>query len=298
MNDRLESIPVTDLRRCPIQLRPVRKQTVEYYMLRDSIRDVGIIQPLLVRPSEEWYEVVCGNNRFECAQDLNLTEVPCVIREMSNEDVLRLQVIENSNQIETTPVDYIRRLQKIINLGIMTVEELAFHIHRHPDWVKKLLRLNCLSPKCKEALDKKRISIKLGAELAKLNLVDQDKLLELSENYSDSEFLEMIREVVRHGRDAYKKFKKDKGFEIQPIFRPIGIVIDELKNKTNAALMLERYGAKTAVQGWCAAIEWVLSLDRRTKLERCQRKQNSIALENRRNVLRDLEMKERKKNVQ
>lgn len=296
MNDKLANLPTSELRRCPVQLRPVKKETVEYYMLRDSIRDVGIIQPILVRPSSEGYEVVCGNNRFECAQDLNLEEVPCVVRELSDEDVLRLQVIENSNQIETSPVDYIRRLQRIINLGIMTLEELAFHIHRHPDWVKKLLSINYLSPKCKEALDNRKISVKIGAELAKLKISEQDRLLDCYNDMSEREFLEIVRGVVRNERDAYKNLKRVKTEDIEPTFRTIRTVIDELKYRTYAATMLERAKAKTPLQGWVAAIEWVLSIDKQTLAERMDRKRRYIEAEARKNILRDLEMKERKKN--
>jgi len=290
-NGQLRNLHIKDLCRCPIQLRPVRKETVDYYMLRDSIRDMGIIQPLLVRERDGRFEVVCGNNRYECATDLKLMEVPCVIREMTDREVLRVQVVENSNRILTNPIDYVRRLQKIINAGEMTVEELATHIHRHPDWVRRLLSLNCLSEKCKQSLDKNEISTTLGIELAKLPLHYQDELLKLSAELPASESLEMVRACVRDLRTGKRQSRE---VEIGPILRKYRSIHNEYLTLTEAATMLMREGAVTALDGWIAHNKWVLCMDERTMAERVARRKRAENLEAKRTELRNLEMKERK----
>lgn len=293
MNQHLRNLRVSELRRCPIQLRPVRKETVDYMMLKDSIRALGILQPLLVRPVNDGHEVVAGNNRFECAIDLRFEEVPCLIRELSDEQVEDLQVVENSNRVATNPIDYVRRLQKIVNRGDETVEELAFRIHRHPDWVRNLLSLNCLSPKCKQAIDNREFPLSIGIELAKLPLHKQDELLLFGFSLTSREFLEMIRSVVRRMRaDGHLQRNNSVG-EVGPWIKKWRVLLDEYINKTNAATVLMRANAEMALDGWEAAIEWVLSMDEKTVAERVARRDRAKNLKAKNNTSRILELKEK-----
>lgn len=294
MNGRLCNLRLDRLRRCPIQLRTIRKETVDYYMLRDSIRDLGILQPILVRPAEdEWHEVVAGTNRFECAKDLRHEEVPCVVRELSDREVRRIQVVENSNRIVTNPIDYVRRLQQIVHDGDMSVEELAYSIHRHPDWVRRLLSLNFLSQECKLAVGEKRVSLTIGIELAKLPIQDQDELLGLSAELPANEFLELVRSRVREMRMQHFDKKRSRDAEVRPILRKYGVVIDEYLNHTNAATVLMRADAETALDGWNAALEWFLCMDEHTVAERVARRERAKNLEAKRDEIRNLELKAR-----
>lgn len=294
MSGHLCTLKLNDLCRCPIQLRPVRKETVKYYMLRDSIRDLGILQPLLVRPNGDKYEVVAGNHRLECARDLQLESLPCTIREMSDEEVLRIQEIENLNRIPTNAVDHVRRLQKIINTGEKSVEELAYEIHVHPDWVRRLLSLNCLSPEWKDRLAEGTTSITIGAEVAKLPLGKQIDLLTVVGDYSSKEFLELVRGVVRDHRTNKQRARHQYTEGVKPHARQWRTYEDEYLNHTNAATVLMRANAETALDGWVAAIEWFLSMDAASIEERTARKKRAENLADRKNEQRILELKERK----
>lgn len=293
MSGNLCNLPIRELRRCPIQFQPVCKETLDYYMLRDSIRDVGILQPILVRPVLGGYEVVAGNHRFECACDLRLQEVPCLVREMTDEQVLSLQVMENASRITVDPINYVRRLQKILHSGEMTVEELAHCVHRHPDWVRNLLRLNCLSEKCKSALVEKRISTKVGIELAKLPIHYQDELLSLSEEHPANEFLEIVRAGVRNMRTQGYLDKQSIQAVSQTSLRQSRTLLDEYVNLTNAATVLMRAEASTALDGWIACLAWVLCMDEQGAAERVGRRHRKDNLKAKREELRILELKER-----
>jgi ParB/RepB/Spo0J family partition protein len=271
------------------------KETMEYLMLRDSVKEVGILQPILVRQRNE---VVLGGHRFEIACDLRLETIPCLIRELDDSEVLRLQIVENSNRIETRPQDYYRRLQRIIHRQEMTVEELAFSVHKHPDWVRKLLRLNYLSPKAKNELDKGNLSCILGIELANLPIDRQDQLLSLHSEYPGTEYLELLRREVRDFRGGRKQGRVQQKVGLGPTFRQFRKVKDEYLNPTEKATVLTRRDAKTASQGWDAAFEWILSSDEQTMAERVARKERGDALEAKRSNLRDLELSRRKANEQ
>ena len=291
--DGLDFVPTKQLCRCPIQLRTVRKETVEYLMLRDSIKDVGILQPLLVRPENE---VVLGSHRLEIATDLHLETVPCIIRSLSDAQVRQLQVIENSNRIETRPVEYYRRLQKMVHCQEMTVEELASLIHKHPDWVRKLLRLNYLCPEAKKLLDNGKLSCILGIELANLPIDRQGQLLSLHSEYPATEYLELLRAEARNIRAGRKHGRVQQKVGLGPTFRQFRKVKDEYLTPTEKAVVLTRRNASTASDGWDACIEWILSCDERTMAEREARRERAERLNTERSVLRDLELSRRKTN--
>lgn len=278
MHGHLRNIAIQDLCRCPIQLYPVRKETVDYYMLRDSIGDVGVLQPILVRPISGGHEVVCGVEEFECAKDLRFESVPCLIQDMSDSDVLRIQMIHEADR--AGQINCIRRLNRIMG-SYDTVEELAFAIHKHPDWVRRLLRLNNLSPNWKHA------NLKVATELALLPIHKQDEFLGLGDELPESEFVEVVRSYVREMRTVNKQSSKTT---LKPYPRKMGVLEDELENQTNAATVLMRADAQTALDGWNAAIAWVICMDDYTVAERVARSKRAQNLEARREQQRILEL--------
>lgn len=272
------NLRIEELCRCPIQFQPVRKETVEYYMLRDSIRDVGIITPILVRIKDGRYEVVCGNHRLECAKDLRLPVVPCLVREIPDEEIPRLQVIENANRIQPRTVDYIRRLQKMIHTGESDINTLAYRIHRHPDWVRKLLSLNHLCSQAKTYLDAGALPIKIGIELARLPVGKQEELLPLLSDLTSTEALEICREVVRGSRISYQEMKRRSG-DVRPHYRKnFQEVVNESVEPRYAASVLSRAGIdlNNPIEVWKSCIKWVIQMDEQTYNERRARRERSI----------------------
>jgi len=286
------NIKLDQLRRSPFQLRVVKKESLDYIVLRDSIRDLGILQSLLVRPVESGYEVIAGNHRYEVAKDLRLLEVPCIIRTLTDEEAIRAQVVENSNRIVTKPIDYCRRLQRIIHTGEMTIEELAFSIHRHVDWVSKLLSLNHLSKNAKKLLDKRQISCIISIELAKLPISEQDRLLSLKADLSKSQYLELVRSAVRNYREGGKHARLQRGYQLS--LRHYSAIKNEYLNRIEKATVLLQKGAQNTSDGWDAAFEWILQCDEASLRRRAVRTEQDKRRESRTSELRNLELKRRK----
>lgn len=286
MKEQLLTIPTKKLERCPIQLYPVCRETVDYYMLRDTIKDVGILQPFLVRPISDVYEVICGLHGFECAIDLMFKDVPCVVHNMSDEDVLRTQMILEANL--AGPENCIRRLLRIIAIEDTTVEKLAFSVHKHPDWIRRLLRLDKLSDNWKH------VNLNVAIELAKLPIHKQDEFLGLGDELPESEFVEIVRSCVREMRMKYFIDRRSCNAEVKPYPRKMGVLKDEYLNGTNAATVLMRANAQTALEGWNACIEWVISMDEYTMAERIARRKRAENLEARKERQRILELELRR----
>jgi len=241
-------------------------------MLRDSIRDYGILQPLLVRSNVDPQQVIEGCHRLEISLDLSIQEVPCILIPMTEMEVLKLQLICHAKRIEVEPIEYATRLWKIINVEqTMSLNELAHSLSQHPDWVKRILNLVNLSQLGKKYLTKGKIAIKMGAELSKLPVQRQDSILELMESLSKSELRELIRSEIRQLRSDKKSSRILTNLKSNYRLRNLKEVKYELEFPTVAASVLSGVDAASALDGWKAALKWCTRTDKAslaTELER------------------------------
>lgn len=259
-NSKLHTLPTESLRRCPLQLRTVSKETLDFYLLRDSIEKEGILNSILVRPVGEYYEVVDGNHRFEAILDLRIPEVACIIRELSDEDVIRLQLIAQCNRIDTSPATYATRLWKIVNIdSTLTVNEIAHSINKSPDWVKRIMGLVNLIQEAKSAVNDEKLSVTVGTHLARLPIGQQKSCLVAIEDMAQTEAIQFIQSEIRSYRGS-SKGQKYEGIT-QPKFRSFNEVANEVNEPTQAASVILRCKAKDALEIWLAAIKWVLCID-------------------------------------
>ena len=109
--------------------------------LTDSIKQNGILQPLLVREVANGYEIVAGERRYQAARAAGLTEVPVVIRDISDEDVFKLALIENLQRSDLTPLEEARGYRQLIKDKGLTQEELAKALSKSRSTITNTLRL-------------------------------------------------------------------------------------------------------------------------------------------------------------
>ena len=109
--------------------------------LADSIRQNGILQPLLVRKKGSFYEIVAGERRYQAAQLAGLKEVPVIIREISDEDVFKLALIENLQRSDLSPLEEARGYRQLISEKDLTQEELAKILSKSRSAITNTLRL-------------------------------------------------------------------------------------------------------------------------------------------------------------
>lgn len=129
--------------------------------LVDSIREKGIIQPLVVRALPEkpgTYEIIAGERRWRAARMLNLETVPAIIRECSDREALELALIENIQRDDLTPIEEAQGYQRLLEEFNYTQEELAQAIGKSRSHVANMLRLNQLPDSVKEMVQSGKIS--------------------------------------------------------------------------------------------------------------------------------------------
>ena len=103
--EKVERIRLTDI--VPNKLQPRKKfATEKMEELLSSVREKGVIQPILVRPKDEGYELIAGERRWRAAQELNHEDIPAIIKnDISDVDSLEISIIENIQRDDLNPID-------------------------------------------------------------------------------------------------------------------------------------------------------------------------------------------------
>ncbi len=170
-------LPLSALRPNPHQ--PRRRFSEESLKeLADSIREKGLLQPLLVRPKGEGYEVVAGERRYRAALLAGLTEVPALVRDLTDQEALEIALVENLQREDLSPVEEARGYQALLGMGL-TQEEVARRVGKARPTVANALRLLQLPEEVLEALEEGRISA--GHARALLMLPEEKRLWGLRE---------------------------------------------------------------------------------------------------------------------
>ena len=125
--------------------------------LADSIRRHGVMQPIMVRPIENGFEIVAGERRFRAAQMAGLETVPVIARELSDQEAMVLALVENIQRAELNPAEQSRGISRLIKEFGMTHEQTAAHVGMSRAAVTNLLRLLSLSPPVLNMLEQGRL---------------------------------------------------------------------------------------------------------------------------------------------
>ncbi|MDD3711631.1 MAG: ParB/RepB/Spo0J family partition protein [Patescibacteria group bacterium] len=127
--------------------------------LVESIKEHGIIQPLIISPEKNGsYELIAGERRWRSAIELNLPEVPVIIREIDNQEKLELALIENLQREDLNPIDSAVAYNQLINEFNLTQDDLAKKLGKPRSTITNTLRFLALPKEIKEALIKRQIS--------------------------------------------------------------------------------------------------------------------------------------------
>ena len=140
-----------------------------------SIRDEGIIIPLLVRKKDDRYEVVDGDRRLAAAWTAGLREIPVVVRVLTDKQTYILRMLANKEREDTDPVSEAKYIAETIKLGVLTAEEWCDKMGRSEAWVADRLEIASMPEYIQVGLASKKVSLGVCLEL---NQIIDDKTKE------------------------------------------------------------------------------------------------------------------------
>lgn len=133
--------------------------------LAQSISEIGLIQPILCRPSGDRYEVVAGHRRYLACQKLGLGRVHSIVRKMTDEECAILRATENLQRVDLTPIEEAATYRDLIDEYGMAVDQIARKMGISAGTVKRRLDLLRMPPILQKAIHEGKISMTVGEEL-------------------------------------------------------------------------------------------------------------------------------------
>ena len=159
--------------------------------LARSIETHGIIQPIMVRPAREGYEIVAGERRWRAARKTSLKKVPCIIRELSEEQNMLIAIIENMQREDLNPMEEAEALNQMITNYGLTQEEVSKSVGKSRPYITNALRLLKLPAAIQELVVQGELTS--GHARAIVGVKDEKKQMQLA-NRTATEGLS-VREI-------------------------------------------------------------------------------------------------------
>jgi len=176
-HDTITEIPIDELRPNPYQPRRVFDEAA-LAELAQSIREHGVVQPIIVRKGIKGYDIVAGERRWRAAKLAGLTKIPAVIKVFTEEQVMQVALIENLQREDLNPIEIAQAYQKLMETFKLTQEELAQKVGKSRPHVANFLRLLTLPKVIQD--DVSRGTLSMGHARALLGVEDDATRMELA----------------------------------------------------------------------------------------------------------------------
>ncbi|MCI8674401.1 MAG: ParB/RepB/Spo0J family partition protein [Lachnospiraceae bacterium] len=198
------------------QVEPNRKQPRKNFdenameELTESVKQYGIIQPLIVRKKENYYEIIAGERRWRAAKMAGLKEVPVVIRNYTDEEIMEISLIENIQRENLNPIEEAMAYQLLIKEFHLKQEDIAARVSKSRTFITNAMRLLKLDDRVQNMLSESLITS--GHARALLGIEDGDLQYETAMKVYDEGL--SVREVERLVKKINTPPKEEK--EEQP----------------------------------------------------------------------------------
>ena len=176
--------------------------------LADSIREHGIIQPLLVRPLETGgYQLVAGERRWRAARMIGLTEVPVVIKEMTETEVMELALIENLQRQDLNPLEEAAGYRELMTTYGLTQDQVAKRVGKSRSAVANCLRLLTVPEEIQPFLRSGQLSA--GHVKALAGMSDREEMVRIAKSAADKGL--SVRDVERQAAQTSQPSRETAG---------------------------------------------------------------------------------------
>ena len=244
--DRVQRVPLNKIR--PTALQPRKEFSAEALQeLADSIREQGIVQPLVVRERDGFFELIAGERRWRAAQLLNLAEVPIITREADDRAVLELALIENLQRENLNALEEALGYAQLAAQFQLTQEQIAVKVGKSRAAVANATRLLKLPSPVQNYLREGRISV--GHAKVVLGLTDEkSQTLAAERIIKDGLNVRQTEGLVAKLQARGPKTAGEKTPAVVPVSSNITRLEDKLREKFGTKVHLKYAHGKGAVE--------------------------------------------------
>ena len=194
--------------------------------LADSIRQYGILQPLIVQKKGNHYEIIAGERRWRAAKLAGITDVPVLIREYDKQQTMEIALIENVQRADLNPIEEAQAFQQLIQEFHLTQEEIANRVSKNRATITNSMRLLKLDVRVQDMLTDGKISS--GHARALLGLEEGERQYQVAVKITEEKLsVRDVEKLVKMMNRPPKEKKPEKGPDIDLIYRQVE---DKLKS--------------------------------------------------------------------
>ena len=152
--------------------------------LINSIREHGLLQPILIRPVSQGFEIVAGHRRYQACKSLRWRFIPCKIREMTDKQAFEIQLTENIQRKSMDPIEEAEAFRRyVIDFGWGGVSDLAKKIGKSEEYVSHRIQLLKLSEEIKNKISSRKLNVSKAIEISTIPIEKQTQIVgEIIEN--------------------------------------------------------------------------------------------------------------------
>lgn len=218
--------------------------------LSESIKQYGILQPLLLQKKGKYYEIIAGERRWRAARLAGLKEVPAIIKEYSSQEVLEIALIENIQREDLNPIEEAQAYQRLIHEFKLKQDELAERVSKSRTAITNSMRLLKLCPQVQEMLIGELISSGHARALLAIENPEEQTILAhriMDEKLSVRETEKLVRNFLKEDeKKTQDKKKKDDSIFYRDLEEKMKQVIGtkvsiQSKSKKKGKIEIEYY---------------------------------------------------------
>lgn len=225
------------------KVEPNRKQPRKFFdedalqELADSIKQFGLLQPILVQDRKDYYEIIAGERRWRAARLAGLKEVPVIIKNYTDQEIVEIALIENIQREDLNPIEEAQAYKRLLEEFHLKQDEVAERVSKSRVAVTNSIRLLKLSEKVQQMVIDDMIST--GHARALLAVEDEEEQYALAQKIFDEKL--SVREVEKLVKNLHKpaKAKKMDDKTMQAIYLDIE---ERLKQRLSTKVMVTSKG--------------------------------------------------------
>jgi len=191
--DEIINVKLDDLRPNPYQPRKIFDED-SLKELAASIKEHGVFQPIIVKKSIKGYDIIAGERRVKASKIAGLTEIPAIVRDFNDEEMMEIALLENLERENLTPLEEAEAYKNLIDKLNLTQEELAKKIGKSRSYITNTLGILSLPEKVKTLINEKKLTMGHAKVLSKIGSPEEidalaDKVVEEGLSVHDLEDL-------------------------------------------------------------------------------------------------------------
>ncbi len=228
----IKNIPIDEIRSNPFQPRRIFDDE-KLDELAESIKEHGIFQPIIVKKSIKGYELVAGERRTKAAKRAGFTEIPAIIRDFTDQEMMEVAILENTQREDLNPIEEAEAYYNILKKSAITQDELARKVSKSRSYITNVLGLVNLPEEAKLLVAEKKLSMAHARILSKME--DANFVIALASRIINEGMSVRELEAIAKGETVAKKHKITR---VVPLNRMYSIYEQAMREKIGSRVTI------------------------------------------------------------